>query len=351
MSQARIGLIGTGWWATSAHLPALQAHPRAQVAAICDLDAVKLARAAAAFGIERAYSDISAMLAAEQLDGVMVATHHAAHYPLAKLCLEAGLHVFIEKPMTLRALEARELVGLAARAGREIVMGYNHCFSEWAPRARHWLQSELGALHYIHGIFSQPVYDLLSGDVAGFDAPLHSPGVVYSDPQRSGGGHGHLQITHLAGVLAYLTGLRIERVQSLMAKQGLQVDVVTAILAQFEGGALATLGGTGKLPGGGRSFQLTLCCEGGWLEIDDDRGTLSLRRPGQETEHISVASDYPYFAPIHHFVDVILGRASNQCSGEIGWRAVELLDAAYRSAERGGAAVTRQELYKTVAVL
>jgi len=51
------------------------------------------------------------------------------------------------------------------------------------------------------------------------------------------------------------------------------------------------------------------------------------------------------FAPTHDFVDVILGRAENHSDGLIGWRAAELLDAAYRSAEQGGAAVSRDELY------
>ena len=52
------------------------------------------------------------MLDREAIDGVMVATHHAAHYPVAKACLERGRHVFIEKPMTLRAKHARALVEL-----------------------------------------------------------------------------------------------------------------------------------------------------------------------------------------------------------------------------------------------
>ena len=97
LSKARIALVGTGWWATTSHLPALQEHPDAQIAAICDLDSGKLRKTAEDFNIETTYPDLETMLAEVELDGVMVTTHHAAHYEVAKSCLEQGLHVFIEK--------------------------------------------------------------------------------------------------------------------------------------------------------------------------------------------------------------------------------------------------------------
>ena len=351
MSQAGIALVGTGWWATECHLPALQAHPGARIAAICDLDRAKLQRAAAVFNVAKTYTDLDLMLAKEPLHGVMVATHHAAHFPVARACLESDIHVYIEKPMTLYAADARALVELAGARQREIVMGYNLNHSEFAIRARDIVGSgELGAVQYISGLFSQSICNLLSGDVAGFSAKVHSPGAVYSDPARSGGGHGHLQITHLAGLICFITGLRVSRARALMAHHGLQVDVLAAILAEFEGGALANLGGTGNLPGGGRSCALTIYCERGWLTLDDELGRLIIHRPGQAPEtlirNIDSGSAYAYFAPTHNFVDLILGRAENLCGGIIGWRATELLDAAYRSAERDGAAVARAELYE-----
>ena len=350
MRKARIALVGTGWWATSYLLPALQAHPAAHIVAICDLDADKLGVTADVFGIETTYTDLATMLRAESIDGVMVATHHAAHYEATRACLEYGAHVYIEKPMTLLAAQARELVQLAESANRQIVLGYNHNHSPLAIRARDIVRSgELGDVQYINGIFSQHNYNLLAGDVANFQVKVHSPGDVYSDPHRSGGGHGHLQITHLAGMIFFVADLRVARVQSMMAQHGLAVDLVTAIQAEFEGGALGNLGGTSNLPGGGREFHVTFCCERGRIHVDDVRGCLNVHRDGQEPEIFQRPADeqpsYPYFAPTHNFVDVILGQAQNLSGGEIGWRAVELLDAAYRSVERGGAIIKRHELY------
>ncbi|MCY4063612.1 MAG: Gfo/Idh/MocA family oxidoreductase [Chloroflexi bacterium] len=351
MSKARIALVGTGWWATTTHLPALQAHPDAEIAAICDLDACKARKTADVFGIASIYSDFETMLERETLDGVMVATHHAAHYPVARACLERGKHVFIEKPMTLRAKQARALVELASAKDRQIVMGYNSNHSALAVRAREVVRSgELGAVQFINGLFSQHIQPLLAGEDVVHQARLHGPGDVYGDPVRSGGGHGHLQITHLAGMTFFITGLRVARVRSLTANHGLKVDLAIAILAELDGGALANLGGSGNLPGGGRSFRLTITCERGWIELDDSQGRLIIRREGEEPERYddcAFADSHQDldFAPTHNFVDVILGRAENHSDGLIGWRAAELLDAAYRSAAQGGAAVSRDQLY------
>jgi len=121
--KARIAVIGAGWWATTAHIPAVQEHPQAELV-LCDRDPAKLASAAAAYGINTTYANIDDMLAREALDGAIVVTNHASHYPLAKRCLQAGLHVLIDKPMTLYAWEAKELVELAQAKGRELLVGY-----------------------------------------------------------------------------------------------------------------------------------------------------------------------------------------------------------------------------------
>ena len=348
--KAKIAVVGTGWWATTNHLPGLTAHPDAEIVAVCDLEKDKAQKAADVFNIDKVYTDLDTLLANEDLDGVMVATYHATHYPVAKTCLEHGLHVYIEKPMVLLAHHARELVKLADAKGRHIVMGYNHNHNDFVIQARDRVQSgDLGEVQYVTGQFSQGIYDLLAGKSDFLKARVHTPGDVYSDPIRSGGGHGHLQITHLAGMLFFVTGLQIQRVQAMMNNLDLAVDVVDAIMVQFDNSALGTVGGTGNTRGGGRGFKLTVYCEKGWIDIDDAAGTMIAYREGHEPEVYEPPKDgthrHPMFAPTHNFVDVIIGKAENLCSGLIGWRAVELLDAAYRSATYDGKAVYLDELY------
>ena len=344
--RAKIAVVGTGWWATFNHIPALKSHPNAEIIAICDLDEAKAKKAADEFDIKAVYSNLDQMLASEDLDGVMVATYHAAHYPVAKTCLEQGLHVYIEKPMVLFADHARELVKLAEEKGLHIVMGYNHNHTDFVIRARDLVQTgEIGEIQFVSGQFSQDIFNFLQGDTKDVEMRVHGPGDVYSDPLRSGGGQGHLQITHLAGMLFFVTGLRIKRVQAFMHKLGLAVDVVNAITSEFENGALGTFGGTGNTRGGGRCFKLTVYGSKGWIDIDDAMRTMVVHRENHEDEHYE-SSEHPLFAPTLNFVNVILGNAENLCSGWVGWRAVELLDAAYRSAKHDGQPVYLDELYE-----
>ncbi|MEZ4869792.1 MAG: Gfo/Idh/MocA family oxidoreductase [Caldilineaceae bacterium] len=349
-NKARIAVIGAGWWATTAHIPAVQEHPQGELAAICDRDPQKLQAAAAAYGVATTYTDLDAMLAQEHLDGAIVVTNHASHYPLAKRCLEAGLHVVIDKPMTLYAREAKELVELAQDKGCELLVGYPYNYTPYARRGREVIQSgALGQVQYVNCVFATHIFDLLRGehDVTG---PVHGPGKVYSDPILSGGGWGHLQLTHPLGLLFFITNLRVSRVHALMHKHGLAVDLVGAITAEFEGGALGSIGGTGNLGGGGGRKQVVqIYCEEGSLDIDVVTGLATIYRRDQEPEPIEPVmgeSAYRRHFPAHNLIDLILGKASNGSPGVVGWRVVELLDAAYRSAQQDGQAVTRAELYE-----
>jgi len=226
MTHARIAIIGAGWWSTYTHIPALEEHPAAELVALCDTDAAKLHAAATAYDIPQIYTDVETMLAHEQLDGAVVVTSHASHYAVAKACLEAGLHVMIEKPMTLFAREAKELVDLAGDRGRELLIGYPFNYAPFVRHAKAVIDSGvLGEIEYIHCLYSSNVIELFRGNDAGTAKAVHGPGDVYSDPLRSGGGHGHLQITHGAGILFFVSGLRVSRVHALMHKRGLAVDV------------------------------------------------------------------------------------------------------------------------------
>jgi predicted dehydrogenase len=351
-SPARIALIGTGWWATEHHIPALLVHPNAELVALCDADLAKAQQTAHAYGIPNAYASVDDLLANEQLDGAIVVTNHATHHEVAKACLLAGLHILIEKPMTLFAPEAKELVELAAARGVQIAMGYNHTYAPYTIRAQQMVASGgLGELQYVNGIFNQHVLRLYEGKSVGIgegrERVVHSPADVYSDPRRSGGGHGHLQITHLASLLFFISGRRARRVQARMRNYGLAVDLVDAILVEFDNGSLGSIGGTGNMAGG-RKIDLQLYGEKGWIDIDEVAGTARIHSGDDLYEEALTDENRHYYrhATTNNFVDLIRGEAENHVSGEIGWRAVELLDAAYRSAAADGAAVEVASLYE-----
>ena len=142
--KARIAVVGTGWWATAAHIPSLLENDSAELVALCDQNEAKLTLTGQAYGLDRLYTNVGDMLDKEALDGAIVATNHTSHYTVARDCLQGGLYTLIEKPMTLFASEARELIELARSHNVEVSMGYNHVYKPYTVRAREIVQS--GAL-------------------------------------------------------------------------------------------------------------------------------------------------------------------------------------------------------------
>jgi D-apiose dehydrogenase len=112
----RAALIGCGY-ISARHLPAWQATPDADLVAVCDLDLTRARERAREFGIEKAYDNVEAMLDAEQLDCVDIATHDVTHTGLVSLAARRGLHVLCQKPLAPTVAEARAMVDLTARAG------------------------------------------------------------------------------------------------------------------------------------------------------------------------------------------------------------------------------------------
>jgi predicted dehydrogenase len=119
----RIGLVGLGYWG-----PNLARNfddlPGAELAWLCDSDGERRAGVAARFPDARTTADLDELLQDPRLDAIVIATPVVTHHALSKQALEAGKHVFVEKPMALEAEEAEELVELAEE--RDLVLMPGH---------------------------------------------------------------------------------------------------------------------------------------------------------------------------------------------------------------------------------
>src|SRR5690606_11581160 len=135
---ARIGVIGIGWWATTMHIPTVQASEAADVVAICDLDPERVRIAGDHFGIKGRYTDMHAMLKAERLDGVIIGTPHIHHTDPAIAALQAGAHVLIEKPMATIAADAERIADAAALSGCQVMVPTGLNFTHFSAKAREW---------------------------------------------------------------------------------------------------------------------------------------------------------------------------------------------------------------------
>ena len=351
-TQARVGVIGCGWWSTYTHIPEILGHPSATLVAICDRSEEALSATNGAYGSISTYTDHCRMLEDEQLDGVVVSVSHNAHYEVARDCLKAGLHVMLEKPMALEASHARALLSLADHEGCELIVGYPYHYTDTTRRAREILQSgQLGAIQYVSCVFASMVVEFYRGNDeayrAVFNYPVTGPRKAYTDAHQSGGGQGHLQVTHSAGSLLYITGLQPQRVCCFMENWDVPVDLVNALTVQFvaQNGtpAVGVLGSTGNIGvGDGGQMDIRVYCEQGYLILEQIQGMLWVKQhDGREQRYGPLAEDdrYPRFATTRNLVEVILGQTPNGSPAQVGVRVVELLDAAYRSASQDGSPI------------
>ena len=123
MKKLRIGLVGAGNIAKT-HLRAYQNVENAEVVAICDINAEKLAITAAKFGIEKTYTSETEMLANEELDAVDVCVWNCNHAVCSIEALNAGKHVLCEKPMATSAEEAQQMLDAAKKNDRLLMIGF-----------------------------------------------------------------------------------------------------------------------------------------------------------------------------------------------------------------------------------
>ena len=115
MTPLGLGLVGTGNIAGGYAKDALT-HPEIRLVAATDLDPTRAAAFAETYAL-RAHASLEELLADPDVDIVVNLTVHHAHYDVTKQALEAGKHVYSEKPLALRASEAQELVELATARG------------------------------------------------------------------------------------------------------------------------------------------------------------------------------------------------------------------------------------------
>jgi predicted dehydrogenase len=351
--SVRVAVIGCGWWATYAHLPALQSNPRAEIAALVEHDPARLAAAGLEFGVPATYTDPERMLAEVELDAVVIAAPNALHHPLAKLALEAGKHVLVEKPMTIEPADARELTALAGERGVQLLVGYPLHYNAQTLALRAAIASgAIGEIEHVACLYASIVRELYRGDPEPyrdvvFGYPVNPPAArTYADPTVSGGGQGQSQISHAAALLLWLTGLRPRDVFAFSNNFELPVDLVDTLAIRFQGGALGALSSTGSVtPGQEEVVRYEIFGREGHILFDVNQGSASIHRDGRVELLPALAQDlrWPIFAPVENLVGVALGEQRNGSPAEVALGAVELISAMYTAA-RECRAVSLEEL-------
>jgi predicted dehydrogenase len=149
--KLRVGVVGLGGHAYRNVLPALHYLP-VELAALCDVDADRLARTEAEYRTGSPFTDAEAMFRQASLDAVLLCTGPRYHPALTMQAFAAGLDVWMEKPPAIRAFQVADL--LAARGERVCAVGFKKAYMPAAQKARELLAlPAFGALQSMQGVY------------------------------------------------------------------------------------------------------------------------------------------------------------------------------------------------------
>ncbi|HEY2328290.1 MAG TPA: Gfo/Idh/MocA family oxidoreductase [Verrucomicrobiae bacterium] len=342
MKKIRIGVIGAGWWATFAHIPAVQSHPHAELFAVQSRERAKAEKIARDFGAQHACTSVEEILALKEVDAVIIASTPNVHFTQAKAALESGRHVLLEKPMTFTAAEARELVELAAKKKLQLVVSCPWHYTRHGIEARRLIHSgALGEVKMISVLMTNPIDKLLRGVNT---SPTHGMEKVYveprpgsyNDPAIAGGGQIYCQVSHTAAYLTFLTGLKPAEVFARFDRDGSPNDIYNALTVTLENGALVTLASTGATPLCERNYEVRVFGSKAILQLELWHGKMTLIDfTDKRTEFPALAEGeiYPGQSPALNFIDAILGKAANGSPGELGLASMEIIEAACESVQ------------------
>jgi predicted dehydrogenase len=145
----RIGVVGLGYWGPNL-VRNLADLPQYELAALCDLAPDLLEQVGRRYPGIRRTTSVDDVFADDTIDAVVVATPVSTHYDLARRALEAGKHVFVEKPLAASSVEVRELMGTAADRGLVLMPGHTFLYSPPVRAIKTLIDAgDLGEIYFI----------------------------------------------------------------------------------------------------------------------------------------------------------------------------------------------------------
>ncbi|MGH9396516.1 MAG: Gfo/Idh/MocA family protein [Terriglobia bacterium] len=136
----KVAIVGCGKIADD-HASQIQRIKGCEIAGVCDREPLMARQLYERFPVKRHFSGLTELLNEAKPDVVHVTTPPESHFEIAKLCLEAGCHVYVEKPFTLYQEEAARLIALANQTGLKITAGHDDQFRHAARRMRTLVQN------------------------------------------------------------------------------------------------------------------------------------------------------------------------------------------------------------------
>jgi predicted dehydrogenase len=333
--MVNIGIIGYGYWGPNL-VRNFAELSGARVAAVSDLDPVKLALVQKRFPAVAVTTDYTALLRDPQIEAIAIATPVHTHFELALAALRAGKHVWVEKPMTETVQQAQQLVDEAQKRGLVLLVDHTFLYTGSVIKMAELIKSgELGRIYYYDsirvnlGLFQRDVSvisDLAVHDFSILDYLLGEHPMAVS---ASG-------TNHFPGTpenLAYVT---------LFYESGTIAHANVSWLAPVKVRQIL-VGGSKKMiiyddldP----SEKIKVYDKG--VSFTDDPQKIQEMRVGYRTGDMwapKLEATEALRVEGEHFVDCIVNHKTPKSDGQLGLRVVQLIEAANRSMRRKGETV------------
>ena len=362
--ELNIGLIGTGFMGRCHALgfrmaPAVFPDlPKLNLAMLADVDADIANKAATAFGFERATDDWQALVRDDAIDIIAITSPNFLHQDMAMAAIEAGKHVYCEKPLALDAKGAGQMTEAAEARGVKTLVGYNYLHNPIIRLASDIIQSgEIGEIVHFRGTH--------------FEDYLTNPDTPYSwrsSKAKAGAGVVADLGSHIISLARRLVG-EIEAVQAMLqivvkdrplpndpgTRLPVEVDDQAQMLVRFKKGPTGSIEASAVAAGRKMHLAFEITGSRGTLAFDQERmNELRLFRFGDDPSRdgfktiLSGPAHPPYdrFCPapghglgfndlkvieVAHLIDGIANGTALDPDFKNAWQIAEVVDAAIRS--------------------
>ncbi len=310
------GILGAGFVATRATIPAIQCSRNGHVWALASRDLARARALAAQWQIDRVYDDYQALLADPAVDAVYIALPNHLHHPWTLRAARAGKHVLCEKPLARSLPEAEQMLEACQQAGVQLMEAAMYRFH---PRMRHLKEllanGVLGSLRFLHSAFSFPLKD--TGN--------------YRNSTAYGGGALLDVGCYCANALCWLNGalpLTIRAFTSYREAGG--IDLESSALLRFANGSLGHMQ-CSFVAAEYQSIEIVgsqgaLVAPLAFTAWREDATLLHLQEGSQFRDEHFVPAD-PYQLMVEHFADVLHGEAAPVYPPQEALHTLAVLDA------------------------
>ncbi len=249
-----LGVIGGGAFCQTVHLPNLFAlKGRFSIAAIATNKGAEAKRLADMYGAPIASTSADAVIANSSIDAVLITTRHDTHAYLATAALNAGKHVFLEKPLAQNEQELSDVISAARTSGRVLMVGYNRRTSPALLALKKAVANRTHPLMVLYRVN------------AGYLPPEHWTQSLISGGRIIG------EACHMLDVFSFLIGKRPSRSSAsfLKSKNFYRADDNISATIEYEDGSLATLVYTAVGHKGLPKESIEVHCDGVSYVVDD----------------------------------------------------------------------------------